>query len=81
MSEWWYILIVGVLVVLIVLTLRSRRQRPRQRETDAATARDHSAEREGARRTHMSDADRAWEDASLQRQRDGHTPEEPPDRS
>lgn len=81
MSTWWYVLIVVVLVVLIALTLRSRRQRPRLRETDAtATSRNFSAEREDARRTHMSTEDRDWEAGSLQRQRDARSREEPPDK-
>lgn len=70
MSAWWYVLIVVVLVALIALTLRSRRHRARLPEPDASSSHDFVDAREGTRRAHMSETDRAWEDASLQRHRD-----------
>ena len=63
--------------------LRRLLDRLRHRADDdrpAATAdpRDYAQDREDSRRGRLSDEDRAWEDASLQRDRERREREQPP---
>jgi FtsZ-interacting cell division protein ZipA len=71
MVEWWYVLVIGIVVVLIiaVVGVRNRQERERYRPDDRAN-RNYVGEREDTRLGGMSAEDRDWEQASLQRNRD-----------
>ncbi len=63
--------------------LRRLMDRLRRRGTDdrpaaAPAARDYAQEREDSRQTGLSDEDRAWEEASAQRDRDRREQDQPP---
>jgi membrane protein implicated in regulation of membrane protease activity len=72
-SVMWIILIVVIVVVGAMVWARMRRQQAQQRQqalgTDSDVARDFSREREDLRSSNLSADDRAWEAASLQRER------------
>jgi hypothetical protein len=80
MSDWWFlVLLVLVLAALGMLYLRLRSQRDpvyRPRGADSGS-RDFTSERETTRVGQLSDADRAWEASSLQRNRDAEDRERP----
>ena len=72
MSDWWYVIVVVVLVAAGILYARARRGRG-GRDAPQGSARapqDFVRDREDARLAHMSEEDRAWQAASLQRNRD-----------
>ena len=73
MIEWWQVAVVLILAVLVGLSLTNRqRQRRRERGQAGAVAgnRNYVDEREDTRQAGMSAEDRAWEQASQQRNRD-----------
>jgi hypothetical protein len=57
---------------------RSRRERHEDVVVGAASTRDYEQEREDSRTTQMSPEDRAWEAASLQKNRDAQEQKPPP---
>lgn len=70
MSDWWWyaLVIVVILGVALVVYARARRvSTPAGRGDDGS--RDYRDEREANRTSGMSDEDRAWEAASLERNR------------
>jgi membrane protein implicated in regulation of membrane protease activity len=83
MDTLWWIVIVAVLVVAaIVVVLRSRRSQADQaqdrrinlqQQGRAQSAGEEISQREDRRLGGMSAEDRAWETASLERQRDRET--------
>ena len=77
MSDWWYVIVIVGLAAAALLYLRSRGTRSSgsrdDRQDGAGTDRDFRQEREDARLARMSEEDRAWGDASLQRDRDRRT--------
>ena len=74
MSDWWYVVVVAGLAVAGILYLRSRANATsgsrNDRQDGASTRRDFVGEREDARLAHMSEEDRTWQAASLQRNRE-----------
>ena len=74
MADWWYVIVIVGLAAVAVLYLRSRRAGSGggrdDRQDGAATPRDYRQEREDVRLAGMSEEDRAWGDASLQRNRE-----------
>jgi hypothetical protein len=69
MSEWWWYAIVAIaIVVAVYVGLRIRRSPTTLVDADATTH-DYRADRETGRLAGMSDEDRAWESASLERNR------------
>jgi hypothetical protein len=68
MSGWILILAVIVIVVVVAYAMRSRSATDAGTEADTS-ARDYRGERESSRLSDMSDEDRAWEAASLERSR------------
>ena len=77
MSDSWYVVAVLGLAVVGVLVLRSRANRAGGTADDRPVAapahRDFTQEREDARLGRMSEEDRAWQEASLQRSREPGT--------
>ena len=84
MSEWWYV--IGIAVVALVaagVVLRSARRRGNGAGRDApqlgARARgDFAQDREDDRLAHVSEEDRTWQAASLQRNRDARARDDEP---
>ena len=74
MSDWWYIIAVVAVVALGVQYLRHRRTGKGRigadPQTGASVPRAYKQEREDVRHAHMTAEDRAWEAASLQRNRE-----------
>jgi hypothetical protein len=74
MSGWWYVLAIVVLAAVGLLYLRGRRGgtggSEEVRKVDASPRAGYGQDREDARVAHMSEADRAWEAASLQTERE-----------
>jgi hypothetical protein len=72
-SDWWYVIAILGLAAVGVRYLLSRRNRTSRSSDDhrasAPTQRDYAKERADARLARMSEEDRAWEAASLQRDR------------
>jgi flagellar basal body-associated protein FliL len=82
MSTWlWIILIVVIVAVAVMAYMRMRRTQAQGQQldlgNDPTTSRDYSQEREDLRSSNLSEEDRAWETASLQRERDSR-PKTPP---
>ncbi len=77
MSNWLIVLIIVVLAAAAVVYLRSRRQRHEDVVVGAASDRDYEQEREDSRVTQMSTEDRAWEAASLQKNREAQEQKPP----
>jgi hypothetical protein len=85
MSGWVYVLVIVVLAAVGVLYLRSRRSgnggrigRIVDRQDSGQPPRDYAREREADRVSHMSEEDRTWEAASLQKNREAQAREQPP---
>ena len=86
MSEWWSVIAVGALAAAVVWVLRSRRSGtggPRGHRGDRdgrqdGAPRDFAQDREDDRLAHMSEEERTWQAASLQRNRDGHARDDDP---
>ena len=57
---------------------RLRRRGRDDRPADPPTPRDYAREREDTRQAGLSDEDRAWQEASLQRDRDRRDQGQPP---
>ena len=72
MSEWWYVIAAVVLVAAGVLYLRRNAgSRGRDdRQDSALPGADYRTDREDSRLGGMSAEDRAWEEASLQTERE-----------
>ena len=74
MSDWWYVIAIVALAAaggLYLLYRRSSNSGSRDgRQDSAPTRRDYATEREDVRLAHMSEEDRTWQAASLQRDRD-----------
>jgi hypothetical protein len=77
-AQWWVVLVVAIILVAIIATLRSRahtdRMAQERRMREQAQGGAHSiaediSTREARRLGGMSAEDRAWEQASLQRDR------------
>lgn len=84
MSSWlWILLIVVIAAIAVMAYMRMRtsqaqsRQSALESESATNTSRDYSQEREDLRSSNLSEEDRAWETASLQRERDSR-PKTPP---
>ncbi len=77
MSNWWIVLIVVLLAAAGFLYLRSRRERHEDVVVGVASDRDYEQEREASRVTQMSTEDRAWEAASLQKNREAQEQKPP----
>jgi hypothetical protein len=73
MSDWWYIIAVAGIALASLRYMQSRSTGKRSGgdpgRVSTPTQRDHTQERADARQAGMSDEDRAWEEASLQRDR------------
>ena len=71
MSDWWYVIAIAGLAAVGFAYLRTRRDGNRRSGNDRqASVPDHSdyrQDREDARLAHMSEEDRTWQAASLQR--------------
>ena len=88
MSEWWSVIAVAALAAAVFWVLRSRRGGTGgtrwsrgdrdDRPADAPGRRDYAREREDARLAHMSEEDRTWQAASLQRNRDAQARDDHP---
>jgi hypothetical protein len=82
MSGWWFIFVIVVLAAVGILVLRSRRGRTGERiveyEDTGQPPRDYSQEREDNRVRRMSEEDRVWEAASLQRDQEAREQEQSP---
>jgi hypothetical protein len=77
MSTWLIILIVVVVVAAGLYFYRSRRDLREDVAVGADSTRDYVQEREDSRTSKMSDEDRAWQAASLEKNREiqeGKTP-------
>jgi hypothetical protein len=74
MSDWWYGIAIGALALVGLRYLRLRGSASSRagddRQASAAPAADYQQDREDARLAHMSDEDRAWEAASIDRSRE-----------
>ena len=74
MSEIWYVLMIIAAATAVVLVLRARRSAAQTRRDSLAESdtgsRDYAQERETNRMSKMSNAEQAWQAASLQRHRD-----------
>ena len=74
MSDWWYVIAIAGLAAVVGLYLRSRGSRSRpssgDRQAGEGPRPDFAQDREDNRLAHMSEADRDWEAASLQTNRD-----------
>ncbi len=70
MSDWWWyaLVIVVILAVALVVYARARRAGTPAGQGDDSS-RDYRGERETNRTSGMSDEDREWEAASLERNR------------
>lgn len=78
MSDWWWFILLAVIAVaavLVVLRMRGGRVTP---AAPNDPARDYTGERETGRLADMSDEDRAWEAASLQRNRESEARDQDP---
>ena len=72
MSDWWYVIAIAGLALAVVRYMQSRGAGKRGGDPGRAstpTPQDHAQERADARFARMSDEDRTWEAASLQRDR------------
>ena len=78
-AQWWVVLVVVVIIVAVIVYLRSLRARDRseqerridvQHQGGAQSAAEDVSQREDRRLAGMTTADREWEQASLQRNRD-----------
>ena len=78
MSNWWIILLIVVLVAAGLFYVRSRRERHEDVIVGAASTRDYVQEREASRAGQMSEEDRTWQEASLQKNRDAQDQNPPP---
>lgn len=81
MSDWWWYVLVAVVVVAAAVVLMRGRSSRTTRATpavDERLARDYGNEREAGRLGGMSDEDRAWESASLERNRKSVERDQPP---
>lgn len=74
MSDAWSIIAVAGIAAIVILYLRSRKAGSgtsgRARQVGTAADRNYTQERADDRRARMSDDDRTWEAASLQRNRE-----------
>lgn len=74
MSGVWYLIAIAGIAAIGVLYLRSRKpgngSSRTARQASTAAGRDFTQERDDDRHARMSDEDRTWETASLQRNRD-----------
>ena len=78
MSNWWIILIIVVLVAAGLFYVRSRRERHEDVIVGAASTRNYVQEREDSRQGQLNDEERAWQEASLQKNRDAQDQNPPP---
>ena len=82
MSDWWTVIAVVALAAVAILYLRSRRsgngRSGDDRGSGAGAPSDYRQDREDTRRAHMSEADRAWEEASLQRNQEAQARDDNP---
>ena len=75
MSAWWYVIAIVGLAAVAIVYLRARgtssisRSRA-DRQAGASTHPDYRQDREDSRLAHMSEEDRAWQTASLERNRE-----------
>ena len=73
MADWWLVLVLVAIAALCAVYVLYRRQRGRGGAEDQQSAglppRDYTQEREDTRLTNMSDEDRAWQSASLEKDR------------
>ena len=74
MENAWYLIVIVGIVVAGILFFRSNSRRSRVSDANQAMRRnqptpDHVADREVSRLAHMTNEDRDWETASLQRNR------------
>ncbi len=70
MSTWLILLIVVVLVAAGLYYYRSRRNHRDEVVGSASNTRDYVQEREDSHNSRMSDEDRAWQAASLEKNRE-----------
>jgi hypothetical protein len=77
MSEWWIILVALAIIVAAFLVMR-RRNAGLTGSSVSDPTRNYTGERETDRLGGMSDEDRAWETASLERNRQREARERPP---
>lgn len=71
MSSWWIVVIIIVVVAAAGLYYaRSRRERHEDVLVGAESTRNYEQEREDSRDSKLSDEDRAWQAASLQKNRE-----------
>lgn len=69
MSEWWFLLAVAVVLVAAVVLYVRRRDADGSGGDAGDPSRDYRGERETGRLAGMSDEDREWEAASIERNR------------
>jgi hypothetical protein len=83
MLDWWYGIAIAALAIVAVRFLLLRGSASRRtgddRQAGASPAADYQQNREDARLAHMSDEDRAWVAASIDRNRERQTPVGNPD--
>jgi hypothetical protein len=79
MDIWWIVLILFVLATITVLTVvrRNSRKAPGPAEETPAHQRDFVEERETSRLTGMDEEDRAWQTASLEKDREQRAGDSP----
>ena len=74
MADWWYVIAIAGIALAGIRYMRSRTagngRSGSARQASTPADRDYKQEREDDRHAHMSDEDRAWEAASLQRNRE-----------
>lgn len=78
MEDWWIVLVVLILAALgIVYALRRSRQRTVPVDDVSTTPRDFIQERETARMGNLSEEERDWQAASIERERASKVPKPP----
>ena len=77
MSDWWYGIAIGALAIValrfLLLRGNASRRKGDDRQAGPSPAEDYPQDREDTRLSHMSDEDRAWEAASIDRNRERQT--------
>lgn len=69
--DWWLVILLAVVVLAGTIALRMRgKQRAAMNNRPVSGTGDFSGDRETNRVSRLSDEDRAWETASLQRSQD-----------